>query len=39
MIGPGYLIANIYAIDYVEVKLPVPDQDLAFLDIPLMVLK
>ena len=35
VIGPGYLIANIYAIDYVEVKLPVPDQDLAFLDIPL----
>ena len=35
VIGPGYLIANIYAIDYVEVKLPVADQDLAFLDIPL----
>jgi RND family efflux transporter MFP subunit len=35
VIGPGYLIANIYAIDYVEVKLPVPDEDLAFLDIPL----
>ena len=35
VIRPGYLIANIYAIDYVEVKLPVPDEDLAFLDIPL----
>ena len=35
VIGPGYLIANIYAIDYVEVKLPVPDEELAFLDIPL----
>ena len=35
VIGPGYLIANIYAIDYVEVKLPVPDEDLAFLNIPL----
>ena len=35
VIGPGYLIANIYAIDYVEVKLPLPDEDLAFLDIPL----
>ena len=35
VIGPGYLIANIYAIDYVEVKLPVPDEDLAFLEIPL----
>jgi RND family efflux transporter MFP subunit len=35
VIGPGYLIANIYAIDYVEVKLPIPDEDLAFLDIPL----
>ena len=35
VIGPGYLIANIYAIDYVEVKLPIPDGDLSFLDIPL----
>ena len=35
VIGPGYLIANIYAIDYVEVKLPIPDEDLSFLDIPL----
>lgn len=35
VIGPGYLIANIYGIDYVEVKLPVPDEELAFLDIPL----
>ena len=35
VIGPGYLIAKIYAIDYVEVKLPIPDEDLSFLDIPL----
>ena len=35
VIGPGYLIANIYAINYVEVKLPIPDEDLSFLDIPL----
>ena len=35
VIGPGYLIANIYATDYVEVKLPIPDEDLAFLGIPL----
>ena len=35
VVGPGYLIANIYAIDYVEVKLPIPDEDLSFLDIPL----
>ena len=35
VIGPGYLIASIYATDYVEVKLPIPDEDLAFVGIPL----
>ena len=35
VVSPGYLLANIYATDYVEVKLAIPDEDLAFLDIPL----
>lgn len=35
VIGPGYLLANVYATDYIEVKLPVADEDLKFLDIPL----
>ena len=35
VVSPGYLLASVYATDYVEVKLPVPDEDLAFLDIPL----
>tara|TARA_B100001123_G_scaffold397011_1_gene479850 strand:- start:39 stop:1202 length:1164 start_codon:yes stop_codon:yes gene_type:complete len=35
VVSPGYLIASVYATDYVEVKLPVPDQELEFLEIPL----
>ena len=35
VIGPGYLIANVYAIDYVEVKLPIPDRELKYIEIPL----
>jgi len=35
VVSPGYLLASIYSIDYVEVKLPIPDEDLAFLNIPL----
>ncbi len=35
IVSPGYLLASVYATDYVEVKLPVPDEELAFLDIPL----
>jgi len=35
VVSPGYLLASVYATDYVEVKLPIPDEDLAFLDIPL----
>ena len=35
VVSPGYLLASVYAIDFVEVKLPVPDEELAFLDIPL----
>ena len=35
IVSPGYLLASVYATDYVEIKLPVPDEELAFLDIPL----
>lgn len=31
----GVPIATIYAVDYVEVRLPIPDGDLAFLDLPI----
>ena len=34
-VSPGYLLASVYSTDFVEVKLPVPDEELAFLDIPL----
>ncbi|MEM7349558.1 MAG: efflux RND transporter periplasmic adaptor subunit [Acidobacteriota bacterium] len=32
---PGQAVATIHAIDYAEVRLPVPDRQLAFLDLPL----
>lgn len=32
---PGQSLARIYAIDYAEVRLPVPDEDLAFVDLPM----
>ena len=35
VIAPGYLLASVYATDYIEVKLPIADKDLIFLDIPL----
>lgn len=35
VVSPGYLLASVYSTDYVEIKLPIPDEDLAFLDIPL----
>ena len=31
---PGVPVAAIYAIDYAEVRLPIPDAQLAFLDLP-----
>ena len=31
----GATLASIYAVDYAEVRLPVPDRDLALLDLPL----
>jgi RND family efflux transporter MFP subunit len=33
-VSRGAPIARLYAIDYAEVRLPVPDQDLAYLDLP-----
>ncbi len=32
---PGQEIATVHAIDYAEVRLPVPDRQLAFLDLPM----
>lgn len=32
-VGPGTPIGRIYAVDYAEVRLPIPDQELAFLDL------
>jgi multidrug efflux pump subunit AcrA (membrane-fusion protein) len=34
-LSPGFAVAMIYAIDYVEVRLPIPDSELAYLDLPL----
>jgi RND family efflux transporter MFP subunit len=34
-VSRGAPIANIYAVDYVEVRLPIADQQLAYLDLPL----
>jgi RND family efflux transporter MFP subunit len=34
-IGRGTAVANMYAVDYVEVRLPIADQQLAYLDLPL----
>lgn len=34
-VGPGSPFARIYAVDYAEVRLPVPLEDFAFLDLPL----
>jgi RND family efflux transporter MFP subunit len=33
-VTPGTPVAVIYAIDYVEIRLPIPDTDLAFVDVP-----
>ncbi len=35
-ISRGAPIARLYAIDYAEVRLPVPDEDLAYLDLPMI---
>jgi RND family efflux transporter MFP subunit len=34
-VAPGTPVARIYAVDYVEVRLPIPDADLAFVTLPL----
>jgi len=34
-VSRGAAIANTYAVDYVEVRLPIADQQLAYLDLPL----
>jgi RND family efflux transporter MFP subunit len=34
-VTPGVPVARIYAIDYVEVRLPIPDDELAYVDLPL----
>ncbi len=35
-VSRGATIANLYAVDYVEVRLPIADQQLAYLDLPLI---
>ena len=35
VVSPGFLLASVYSTDFVEVKLPIPDEELKFLDIPL----
>jgi len=32
----GTSLGSIYSVDYAEIRLPLPDQDLAFLDLPLV---
>jgi RND family efflux transporter MFP subunit len=35
-VTPGTQLASIYAVDFAEVRLPLPDADLAFVDLPLV---
>ncbi|MDY7092291.1 MAG: efflux RND transporter periplasmic adaptor subunit [Acidobacteriota bacterium] len=35
-VSPGQPLGQIYAVDYAEVRLPVPDGQLAFVDLPLV---
>lgn len=35
VVAPGNALATLYAVDVAEVRLPLPDQELAFLDLPL----
>ncbi|MFT5049494.1 MAG: RND family efflux transporter MFP subunit [Chlamydiales bacterium] len=35
-VSRGKTLAHIYAVDYAEVRLPLPDAELAFLDLPLI---
>jgi RND family efflux transporter MFP subunit len=34
-VSPGTALATIYSVDYAEIRLPLPDDDLAFVDLPL----
>lgn len=34
-VNPGSPVAQIYAVDWAEVRLPLPDEELAYLDIPM----
>jgi RND family efflux transporter MFP subunit len=34
-VAPGVPVASVYSVDFAEVRLPVPDADLAFLDLPM----
>lgn len=34
-VNPGLPVAQIYAVDWAEVRLPLPDEELAYLDMPL----
>ncbi len=35
VLAPGTVAATVYAVDYAEIRLPIPDSDLAYLDLPL----
>jgi RND family efflux transporter MFP subunit len=35
-VNRGATVATIYAVDFAEVRLPIPDEELAFLDLPLI---
>ena len=35
-VSRGQRIARLYAVDFAEVRLPIPDQDLAYLNVPLL---
>lgn len=34
-VNRGVMVATIYAVDFAEVRLPIPDEELAFLELPL----
>jgi len=34
-VTPGTPLATVYAVDFAEIRLPLPDRDLAFVDLPL----
>jgi len=34
-VTPGVPLASVFAVDYAEVRLPIPDEELAFLDLPI----